>query len=58
VWFPPGEWLPYLGGPTVHGPDFHEVALPLEQTPLWVRAGRAVLLADQAGGSATAATSA
>jgi alpha-D-xyloside xylohydrolase len=45
VWFPPGEWLPYLGGPTVHGPGFHEVALPLEQAPLWVRAGSAILLA-------------
>jgi alpha-D-xyloside xylohydrolase len=45
VWFPPGEWLHYLGGPTVHGPGFQEVALPLEDAPLWARAGSTVLLA-------------
>ncbi len=44
VWFPPGQWLPYLDGPAVPGPGFHEVSLPLEQAPLWVRAGSAILL--------------
>ena len=46
VWFPPGEWLHYQGGPTVPGPGFQEVALPLEHAPLWVRGGSAILLAD------------
>jgi hypothetical protein len=46
VWFPPGEWLHYLGGPTVPGRGFQEVALPLEHAPLWVRAGSAILLSD------------
>ena len=45
VWFPPGEWLHYLNGPTVNGPGFQEVTLPLEQAPLWVRAGSTILLA-------------
>ncbi|MGP8205852.1 MAG: TIM-barrel domain-containing protein [Acidimicrobiales bacterium] len=45
VWFPPGEWLHYGGGPAVHGPGFHEVAVPLEQAPLWVRSASTILLA-------------
>ena len=44
VWFPPGEWLHYLDGSTVPGPGFREISLPLEDAPLWVRAGSTVLL--------------
>ncbi len=39
VWFPPGAWLPYAGGPTVTGPAWHEVELPLATCPLWLRVG-------------------
>jgi hypothetical protein len=44
VWFPPGEWLHYRGGPSVHGPGFHEVVVPLEHAPLWLRSGSSILL--------------
>lgn len=46
VWFPPGEWRHYLGGPAVQGPGFEEVDLPLGNAPLWLRAGSAILLTE------------
>jgi alpha-D-xyloside xylohydrolase len=45
VWAPPGEWLPYSGGPPLVGPGFHEVVVPLAQAPLWLRAGASIPVA-------------
>ena len=45
VWFPPGEWLPYDGGPALTGPAWHGVDVPLATAPLWLRAGARLLTA-------------
>lgn len=44
VWFPPGVWLPYKGGPSVVGPGWHNVELALDTAPLWLRAGASILM--------------
>lgn len=39
VWIPGGTWYHWYSGESTHGPAIVEVATPLDEIPLWVRAG-------------------
>ncbi|MEI7634401.1 MAG: TIM-barrel domain-containing protein [bacterium] len=39
IWLPPGAWVNWFTGETVEGPRQIARAVPLEEIPLWVRAG-------------------
>jgi alpha-D-xyloside xylohydrolase len=42
VWFPPGRWSHYATGEVFIGPRWAEVALPLDQAPLYLRCGSVI----------------
>ncbi len=39
VWFPPGRWVDYFTGTTYAGPSTRRLSVPLDQMPVFVRAG-------------------
>jgi len=39
VWFPPGEWVHWFTGESFTGPSTSVLSVPLEEIPLFVRAG-------------------
>ena len=39
VWFPPGKWVDFFTGATFTGPSSATLAVPLDQMPVFVRAG-------------------
>ncbi len=39
VWFPPGLWVDYFTGRTYAGPSSQKLSVPLDQMPVFVRAG-------------------
>jgi alpha-glucosidase (family GH31 glycosyl hydrolase) len=42
VWFPPGRWVDYFTGATFQGPATETMSVPLDRTPVFVRAGGVV----------------
>ncbi len=47
VWFPPGEWEDWWDGARFQGPSWAEVPAPLDQIPLFQRAGTTVPVARE-----------
>jgi alpha-glucosidase (family GH31 glycosyl hydrolase) len=47
VWFPPGTWYGFWDETTYSGPGYTEVPAPIEQIPLFVRAGSVLPLMTQ-----------
>jgi alpha-glucosidase (family GH31 glycosyl hydrolase) len=39
VWFPPGRWIDYFTGRNFTGPSVHTLHVPLDQMPVFLRAG-------------------
>jgi alpha-glucosidase (family GH31 glycosyl hydrolase) len=56
VWFPPGRWTDWFTGTTYAGPTTATLSVPLNQMPVFVRAGGIVPEQDPAGGSASDGT--
>jgi alpha-glucosidase (family GH31 glycosyl hydrolase) len=42
VWFPPGEWVSWWDGTRLAGPTWADVPAPLDQIPLFQRAGSTI----------------
>jgi alpha-glucosidase (family GH31 glycosyl hydrolase) len=57
VWFPAGRWVDWFTGAVVNGPTVKSITSPLDQMPVFVRAGGIVPLQpsdDQAAGGGAA----
>jgi alpha-glucosidase (family GH31 glycosyl hydrolase) len=48
LWIPPGEWVSWWDGSRISGPTWVEVPAPLEQIPLFQRAGSAIPMLNEA----------
>ncbi|MFB6146438.1 MAG: TIM-barrel domain-containing protein [Halobacteriaceae archaeon] len=46
VWFPPGEWVDFFTGERFEGPGAETVTVPIDQMPVFVRAGGVVPMQD------------
>ncbi|MFZ0667107.1 MAG: TIM-barrel domain-containing protein [Acidimicrobiales bacterium] len=53
VWLPPGRWIDYFTGATVTGPSTVSLSVPLDQMPVFVRAGGIVPLESNASSGAS-----
>ncbi|GAB4315063.1 MAG: hypothetical protein Kow0059_06990 [Candidatus Sumerlaeia bacterium] len=42
VWLPPGRWRHWFTGEELHGPGEYTVMTPLDQVPVWARAGSVI----------------
>ena len=47
VWIPEGEWIDTFTGETVYGPRSIEVEAPVRETPMYIRKGAILPLADE-----------
>jgi hypothetical protein len=56
VWFPPGRWVDWFTGATFTGPSSQTLSVPLDQAPVFVRAGGIVPLQPSSGHAAKAGT--
>ena len=54
VWFPPGEWTDYFTGATFTGPSTSTLQVPLDRTPVFVKAGGIIPLQPATGKAQTA----
>jgi len=51
VWFPPGRWVDFFTGATFTGPSAVNLAVPLDQMPVFVRQGGIVPEQPSTGGA-------
>jgi hypothetical protein len=54
VWFPPGTWTDWFTGATYTGPGTQTLTVPLDQMPVFVKAGGIVPLQPSSGHADTA----
>jgi hypothetical protein len=54
VWFPPGRWTDWFTGATFTGPSTQTLDVPLNRTPVFVKAGGIVPLQPSSGHAQTA----
>ncbi|WP_050698534.1 TIM-barrel domain-containing protein [Anaeromassilibacillus senegalensis] len=47
VWIPEGEWIDLFNGETVYGPRSIEVEAPISETPMYIKKGAILPLADE-----------
>ena len=47
VWIPEGEWIDAFSGETIYGPRSIEVEAPISETPMYIRKGSVIPLADE-----------
>ncbi len=48
IWIPPGEWVHWFNGNTYAGPAIHTLLVPLDEIPLFVRAGAVIPMMPRA----------